>query len=322
MRRLLVAGFGALMLAPIILFAATDRPAASADAGVPTDVALADIPAQLLPVYQAAARTRCSMPWEILAAIGKIETDHGRSTLPGVASGENAAGAGGPMQFLQATWDVYGHDGDGDGIKDRYNAVDAIWGAANYLCASGASTRPEAGDAATYVLRLQAALFVYNPSDVYVADVLAMAATYRAVGTGVGATDVNALLANPRLTLSSYARADLQAGVIDQRVVDFLGWAIQRHSITVSALKTGHDQYVSGTDRISNHFYGRAVDVAAVDGDAYRPSCIPCRVFTEETIALGIGRPNEIGQPWGDVVGPPGVFTDADHLDHEHAGWD
>ena len=46
-------------------------------------------------------------------------------------SGANLAGAMGPMQFLAATWAAHGQDGDSDGERDVYNAVDAVHGAAN-----------------------------------------------------------------------------------------------------------------------------------------------------------------------------------------------
>ncbi len=71
----------------------------------PSQDAVADIPANYLALYQQAATVCPGLDWSILAAIGKVETDHGRSTLPGVSSGENSAGAGGPMQFLQSTFD-------------------------------------------------------------------------------------------------------------------------------------------------------------------------------------------------------------------------
>jgi ABC-type cobalt transport system substrate-binding protein len=60
----------------------------------PSHGALADIPPDYLALYRAAAGVCPGLDWSILAAIGKIETDHGRSTLPGVSSGENSAGAG------------------------------------------------------------------------------------------------------------------------------------------------------------------------------------------------------------------------------------
>jgi hypothetical protein len=118
----------------------------------PSAAALADIPAPLLPVYQRAAG-RCAMPWTVLAAVGKVETDHARCTLPGVAEGSNAAGAAGPMQFgiggrAGNTWGgdpirpvppqlPYGVDRDGDGIASVYDPADAIHAAAGYLCDLG-----------------------------------------------------------------------------------------------------------------------------------------------------------------------------------------
>lgn len=296
-------------ITPVLLFVALDVP----DPALASAEALVDIPAELLGVYQQAAHDTCNMAWEVLAAIGKIESNHGRSTLPGVTSGENAAGAGGPMQFLASTWAAYGVDGNGDGVTDRYNAIDAIWGAANYLCANGAGQGTDEG--------LRNAIWNYNHSDLYVEEVLAQANRYRAAGSGVGSVDVTALLGNPNLILSARARGDLEAGIIDQRVIDYLGWAIRSHVIAVSVLKTGHARNVAGTDRVSDHFLGRGLDIAAVDGFAYRPSCVPCRALAEETIALGPGRPNQIGQPWGDLLSNPGVFSDGAHQDHLHAGW-
>lgn len=143
---------------------------ASPGAAEPSQAALADIPAELLDVYRQVAEATCSMPWPVLAAVGKIETDHGRSTLPGVHSGANQAGAMGPMQFLAGTWAAYGRDGDGDGHADVYNATDAVWGAANYLCANGA------GDPT----RLRDAIWSYNHDSSYVEQVLEVAARYSA----------------------------------------------------------------------------------------------------------------------------------------------
>ena len=64
----------------------------------PTRAATADIPRGYLRLYcQAGARYR--VPWSVLAAVGKVESDHGRVRLPGVRSGSNWAGACGPMQI-------------------------------------------------------------------------------------------------------------------------------------------------------------------------------------------------------------------------------
>src|SRR5262245_55927787 len=59
------------------------------------------IPENYLARYKKAGQD-FGIPWNVLAGIGKVETSHGTSKLPGVSSGENYAGAGGPMQFLQA----------------------------------------------------------------------------------------------------------------------------------------------------------------------------------------------------------------------------
>jgi hypothetical protein len=254
------------------------------------------------------------MPWGVLAAIGKVESDHGRSDLAGVHSGSNAAGAEGPMQFEPETWAAYGVDGNHDEVTDVYDPVDAIWGAANYLCANGA------GDPA----RLRDAVFAYNHDWGYVADVLAQADEYAtAPAADVGSGDAGAVLNNPNLTLCGACRQDLVDGVIDQRVIDFLAWAAQHHQISVSVLKTGHSQFVAGTDRVSNHWGGRAADIASVDGQDVTASCGVCRAFAEDVVPLGAGRPDEMGVPWGDMVGAGGwdVFSDADHQDHIHVGW-
>ena len=121
------------------------------------------IPADRQAMYQQAGQTY-GLPWELLAGVGMIETNH---------AGNNAvssAGAQGPMQFMPGTWQGYGVDGDGDGRKDVTNAADAIPAAANYLRASGAP-----GD-------VRKALFAYNRADWYVNDVLWYAQQYGAKG--------------------------------------------------------------------------------------------------------------------------------------------
>ena len=175
----LVAVCGALLLLPALLFALgvfiVIAAVSSTSGGAPTTGATTDIPPELLPVYQQAARETCNMPWGVVAAIGKTESDHGRSALPGVRSGANFAGAMGPMQFMRATWDAMGVDGDHDGIRDVYNSVDAIWGAANYLCHEGA------GDPG----HLRDAIFRYSGSDPHYVDIcLELAARYSSLGTG------------------------------------------------------------------------------------------------------------------------------------------
>jgi hypothetical protein len=128
-----------------------------------------DIPPRYLELYERAAQ-RLGLDWAVLAGIGKVECDHGRDPDPSCSKrgAVNSAGAGGPMQFLPATWAAYGMDGDGDGRVDRWDPADAILGAANYLRASGAP-----GD-------YHRAILAYNHAEWYVAEVLRWAARYRA----------------------------------------------------------------------------------------------------------------------------------------------
>jgi soluble lytic murein transglycosylase-like protein len=94
-----------------------------------------DIPRAYLRLYRAAAR-RYGLDWRVLAAIGKIESDHGRSTAAGVSSGLNFADCcSGPMQICTVAscgdvWDHYAVDADADGEASVYDPPDAIYAAA------------------------------------------------------------------------------------------------------------------------------------------------------------------------------------------------
>jgi membrane-bound lytic murein transglycosylase B len=151
----------------------------------------------------AARDPACRLPWQLLTAIGRVESDNGQfggamllangnTTIPiygipldgrpGVAlvratsystmldADPNFQRAVGPMQFLPSTWALYGADGNGDGKKDPNNIFDAALGAAGYLCAGGGDMANPAQEAAA-VLR-------YNDADEYVHVVLALAASY------------------------------------------------------------------------------------------------------------------------------------------------
>lgn len=137
--------------------------AASAQAGMAAaaEAVALPVPPTYRELYQAAAKTCPGLRWQVLAAIGQVETHHGRGSMV------SSAGALGPMQFLPATFVRYAKDGNGDGKADIWNPADAIFTAARYLCANGAGN----GDAG-----LQAALWNYNHADWYVQLVLALAA--------------------------------------------------------------------------------------------------------------------------------------------------
>ncbi len=182
-------------------------------AGAPVIEGLAanGIPSVALNAYRVAAtrmnatRPSCGIDWSLLAAIGRVESNHGRfagavldadgTSTPEIRGpaldggqfayiGDSDGGrfdhdtrydrAVGAMQFIPTTWRAYAVDGDGNGTTDPFDIDDAALGAANYLCVAGRDLRTDAGQ--------RRAVFAYNHSDEYVAQVLALA---RAYATGV-----------------------------------------------------------------------------------------------------------------------------------------
>ena len=148
--------------------------------------------------------------WSYLAAIGKIESDHGRSTAPGVHSGQNSHGCcAGPMQIHNGfgsgggTWGAYKVDGDGDGRLDIYDADDAVATAAHYLRAAGAP-----GD-------WRAALFAYNHAGWYVDQVLEQAAEYRRAAELPHADAGRRVVAGSRMSPASPASGATRASLPD-----------------------------------------------------------------------------------------------------------
>ena len=115
------------------------------------------VPAQNLAALRAdyqAAQAATGVGWFYLAAINFIETDFGR------VAGPSTAGAQGPMQFLPATWAIYGHG-------SIHRPQDAILAAAHLLAGHGAAQN------------IAAALYAYNPSWRYVDAVLRYARRLR-----------------------------------------------------------------------------------------------------------------------------------------------
>ncbi|WP_405135099.1 NlpC/P60 family protein [Nocardia sp. NBC_01388] len=176
--------FTSVVIAAVVttVTVASHTPTAAPSAGsgsAPSQEAVSDIPPTMLVLYQRAATACPGLDWSVLAGIGEVETDHGRSTLPGVSSGENFAGAAGPMQFLAPTFDSVASrhpmPADGASPPSRYNPADAVYAAAYYLCDSGAP-----GD-------VYSAIFSYNHADWYVKEVLDQATAYRSQApTGTG----------------------------------------------------------------------------------------------------------------------------------------
>ena len=100
------------------------------------------------------------IPWQVLAAINKIESNFGRNMGP------SSADAVGWMQFIPDTWLRWGTDGDGDGIVDPWDPEDAVFAAARYLAASGGRQD------------ISRAVFSYNHAQWYVNEVLGLASLF------------------------------------------------------------------------------------------------------------------------------------------------
>jgi cell wall-associated NlpC family hydrolase len=186
-RAALIGASALAFLLAVIVAGITSWPSTTG-VSAPSPAAIADIPADYLALYQQAA-ARYGLDWAVLAAIGKIECDHGQSQAAGCnpPGTLNQAGATGPMQFLGPTWragtrpmtvpDVgppttstdqgYATDGDGDGTATVWDPADAIAAAARLLRANGAPGN------------YRQALHAYNPSNAYVDAVLAQANQYQ-----------------------------------------------------------------------------------------------------------------------------------------------
>jgi len=182
------------------------------DSLAPAPSSVTGIPAVMLDAYTQAARDSqqyapgCTgMRWSILAGIGKIESGEaaGRQITAGGditppilgprLDGSNDTQritdtdggrwdkdtvldrAVGPMQFIPSTWESMGRDGNGDGVADPNNAYDAAAATVVHLCGRGPTNL---GDRA----QLSRAIFGYNASDTYVANVLQAIDMFAALG--------------------------------------------------------------------------------------------------------------------------------------------
>src|SRR5205807_7192073 len=120
--------------------ATTDEAALDWHAFVPTDTA-----DHLATMERAARESGCGVPWQLLAAIARVESNFGRNMAT------SSAGALGYGQFLPSSWQAFGGS-DGN----AYDYRDALPAIALYLCQAGLARDP------------RAALFAYNHADWYV----------------------------------------------------------------------------------------------------------------------------------------------------------
>ena len=132
-----------------------------------------------------------------------------------------------------------------------------------------------------------------------------------------------AVLANQAIELPDSARWDVEAGRIDDRVLQVLVGLAGKHTVAVTVLATGHPHNVFASESVSNHTAGRGVDIWAVDSVpvvSQRDPSGALRALVAELLADGV---TELGSPW-DLDGP-GVgasFTNTVHQDHLHLAFD
>jgi hypothetical protein len=255
----------------------------------PSQDAQADIPASYLVLYQRAADTCPGLPWPVLAGIGKIETNHGRSTLPGVTSGANFAGAAGPMQMgigVGAAGDAFWRfavDGNNDGRRSPYDPADAIPSAAAYLCKA---LRENGGD-------LSRAVFSYNHAQWYVDKVLSIASRYAATqgqGPQPGAPALGVIDAAMQFAYNQLGKPYRWGGTGEGGFYDCSGLTLRAYQAGgVQLPRTAAQQWNAG-QHITNPGQVQAGDLVFYAHDLSNPATI-------HHVGLYIGAGNMINAP-------------------------
>jgi hypothetical protein len=247
-----------------------------------------------------------------LAAVARVESNFGKGM-----SREQLSSVG-PLGITENHWKQYAVDGDGDGKIKRQSPADSAATLARMIWAAG---------------DLRAGLFEQNHAEWYVeavlqdAESMAGSCQVKTVAYAValpGPTNAPINWANVELS-NSLEMVDIQSGVIDPRILGILGAISQQHTIRISALRSDHSKFAS-SGNVSNHYYGRAMDIAAIDGVACTDVSPegPCGTIARQLGALPAGQePTELIYCW-DPDGPanPNGFAQADHCDHVHVGFD
>lgn len=200
--------FALLIAAGIALLLGVAIAVGGPDAGSePSALALKEIPADLLPIYVAAATTCEGLPWQLLAAIGFHESRHGEgrvdpstgdaappilgppldgtngnARIPDASFSDGWAHAMGPMQFIPSTWKRWGRLAPNRPAGARpspQNAWDSIYSAAAFLCGGRGS-----------ISNLEQAILSYDHSEAYARGVIAKATDYGYIADSSGVVTV------------------------------------------------------------------------------------------------------------------------------------
>jgi murein DD-endopeptidase MepM/ murein hydrolase activator NlpD len=250
------------------------------------------------------------IPWNVLAAINKIESNFGGNMGP------SSAGAVGWMQFMPSTWLRWGLDADGDGIADPWNATDAVYAAARYLAASGGQAD------------IARAIFSYNHADWYVREVLDLAQVY-GNGTVAQTADLQKLQVALDRARARVVTANKQLAAAQERVRFLRSVSTKLHAkVDKAALLSDRlaaerraVQFDVGIESASETIARahEAVDEARAGlRDAQQQAQAPS--FTPAVGAL-LGAPTYDGQWVFPVGGGPGVVSVA-HTHHDYPAAD
>jgi transglycosylase-like protein with SLT domain len=245
-----------------------------------------------------------------LAAVARLESNFGRGMEPAVLE------RFGPLGLDGSEWQRFAVDGDGDGRLVHADPDDSAATLARLIWSRGG---------------LAAGLFSHNQAEWYVEAVLAQADLLEG---RCKAQRVEWALALPNVViapidwenltiLNEMAREDLAQGRIDPRIVGLIGAITQGHQLVISSLRSDHSMYTA-EGGISNHYYGRAMDIAAVDGVSCTDTSptAPCAELGRTLASLPApAMPTELIYCF-DLDGPGPAFARADHCDHVHAGYD
>ena len=274
----------------------------------------ATIPEQYMKAFQDAAgryELGQSGVWA-LAAVARVESNFGK----GMSSEQLSTVV--PLGITEDHWKQYAVDGDGDGKVKRESPSDSAATLARMIWAAG---------------DLRAGLFQHNHAEWYVdavlkdAESMAGSCQVKTVAYSValpGPTNAPINWGNVELS-NSLEMVDIQSGAIDPRILGILGAISQQHTIRISALRSDHSKLTS-SGNVSNHYYGRAMDIAAIDGVACTDVSPdgPCGTIARQLGTLPAGQePTELIYCF-DPDGPanPSGFAQADHCDHVHVGFD